>query len=191
MALKHDGETYEYFICSSKFCSYISYAHEGRRPSKQKQTCAVCNATYSDSYLLKKHIESVHEGKTYQCSYYGEVLKTKGSLEGHIPMDHTKSFAKLFTVQSKLCGKTFQTISEVKNHVKVVHEGITYECQFCNKSYRSKITLKGHILAVHEGKKPSFPCSLCDKCFVTTAVLKRHIEAVHEKKRPFACDICN
>ena len=108
MALKHDGETYECFICNSKFFSkkrlngHISYTHEGKRPSKQKQTCSVCNATYSDSYKLKKHIESVHEGKTYQCSYYGEVLKTKGSLEGHIPMDHTKSFAKLFTVQSKL-----------------------------------------------------------------------------------------
>jgi len=47
MALKHDGDTYECFICNSKFFSkkrlngHISYTHEGKRPSKQKQTCSV------------------------------------------------------------------------------------------------------------------------------------------------------
>ena len=90
MALKHDGEIYECFICNAKYFSkkrlneHVAYTHEGKRPAKVKENCPNCSATYSNTYKLKKHIESVHEGKTYQCSYCGEVLKSIGSLEGHI-----------------------------------------------------------------------------------------------------------
>jgi KRAB domain-containing zinc finger protein len=64
-----------------------------------------------------------------------------------------------------------------------------FKCEHCEKSFKMEFTLKNHIKVVHEGIRVM--CPVCQKPFVDKSCMKRHIENVHEKKKPHACDICN
>ena len=53
--------------------------------------------------------------KSFECTICQIVYSTKQALKNHTAFVHEK-----LGHLCSLCGKTFQTISEVKNHVKVV-----------------------------------------------------------------------
>ena len=56
-----------------KFHNY-HYANKGER----KYQCEICAHQFSRPNRLKEHIETVHEGKTYQCEKCGKELSSMG-----------------------------------------------------------------------------------------------------------------
>ena len=80
----------------------------------------MCDYISTQKWCLDSHIESVHEGKVYQCSYCGEVFKTNERLEGHIALTHDRT--KLFTCS--ICSSGFRSKGKLKEHVSFVHEKI-------------------------------------------------------------------
>ena len=64
--------------------------------------CLICNATFSKPFTLKRHVESVHEGKkSYKCTQCDLKFKAKQNLKKHIAKVHEKP-------------KEFEEDSEVK-----------------------------------------------------------------------------
>ena len=53
-----------------------------------KHPCPHCNYQASTKDSLKKHIKSVHEGKTYPCSYCDHQALSKYTLKIHIECVH-------------------------------------------------------------------------------------------------------
>ena len=66
-------------------------------------------------------------------------------------------------------------MSDVINHIKVVHENIKeFNCLPCNKWFGSKSGMRSHVKRVHEDLKP-FRCDSCNKCFTAKCDLDRHV----------------
>ena len=51
----------------------------------------------------------------------------------------------------KYCEKSYGYLSNLKAHIKLIHEGIRILCKFCNRSFTRKSSLKKHIDRIHQG----------------------------------------
>ena len=80
-----------------------------------------------------------------------------------------------FKYKCDACGKACRKPSELKDHIKTVHEGQkNHKCEFCEKYFSQKGHLKTHIECVHEGIK-AHKCELCNKSFSQRGDLKKHV----------------
>ena len=60
--------------------------HEKKKPFK----CSTCDKCFSQSHLLNRHIETVHEGKLFECSICVSVKRfsRKDKLKKHMNEKH-------------------------------------------------------------------------------------------------------
>ena len=109
--------------------NYISSVHEVKKPHK----CPICDYSCTRKTNLKKHIDTIYEGKKlhkpYKCS---------------------------------ICDYSCTKKSNLDDHIYAVHEGKKpHQCYICDYSCATKSNMSQHINTVHEGKKPH-KCSICD-----------------------------
>jgi len=89
------------------------------------------------------------------------------------------------------CGKSFSNTSNLKKHIRKVHEGHrAYKCESCGKSFFQKGDLKRHIHTVHEGHR-DFKCESCGKSFSIAQGLSLHISTIHGGEGDYKCQICD
>ena len=89
------------------------------------------------------------------------------------------------------CGKSFSNASNLKKHIRKVHEGHRdYKCESCGKSFFQKGDLKRHIHTVHEGHR-NFKCESCGKSFSIAQGLSLHISTIHGGEGNYKCEICD
>ena len=155
--------------------------------TEQLYACKMCNKSFDFHSNLKRHTESVHEGKKrHKCTHCDKAFAGKSDLQRHISGVHDK----IKPFQCSICGASFTEKGKLKTHIACVHEGKkAFKCSICNKDFKQNGHLKSHIEEVHDGKKP-FQCSICPSTFSRNTQLKRHISAVHDKVKPFQCSEC-
>ena len=120
-------------------------------------------------------------GKNQESQY----SKSKGTA--------TKEIKNINVKQTKclICNKIYSNRSEMKRHVKSVHEAKKpHKCPICGYSCSKRSNLTRHVKSVHEGKKPH-KCSICDYRCSIKPTLKVHVETVHEGKKPHKGSICD
>lgn len=105
--------------------------------------------------------------------------------------------------RKEICGREFDTISDIVYHIGECHLHNTYfsagatteqlhycywkECQRKMKPFKARYKLVNHI-RVHTGERPFLcPFPLCGKRFARSENLKIH-KRVHSGERPFVCD---
>ena len=86
------------------------------------------------------------------------------------------------------CFKGFTTPTELRRHVKAVHEK-RWSCPSCDQSFQSKTHLKRHMRKDHGrgGKLVLLSCQHCRQKFVTQESLKKHEADSHVH----ACSVCD
>lgn len=118
------------------------------------------------------------------------------------------------------CGQGFTTISNMQQHVRVVHDKVQdarrFKCQVCGKAFERKSKLNQHEKS-HTGESlykcevcgkrlmslPGFrahmishtgareyTCTICYKSLSTRSNLTTHIKTVHEATKRFQCHLC-
>ncbi len=93
-------------------------------------------------------------------------------LQAFHSMPNTGSGWPPFCVQ---CNKTFSNNHSLKEHLKMLHQGIyRYRCQYCGRGFSAKQFLQGH-LASHTGVR-EFKCHMCDKAFSYKHNLNTHLK---------------
>ena len=153
------------------------------RPSSSLPICDVCGKTYSSNSKLRKHRETVHEGKTTPCPICGKEMKSH-SLPDHISF-HKNGVARVNKKQfaCSVCGKVFKTKACVERHENALHNNVKHACNICGQKFSFKEALSNHILCIHQGIK-KFPClvAFCDSVFSCTGNRSKHMKMVHSGK---------
>ena len=108
-----------YFICSSTLIGCIDLASSSLDDSGGK--------------IQKRHIESIHEGKTFKCDICLSSFKYKGYLKTHVGSFHV---GKKFKCGA--CHSSFTQKSSLKAHIQSVHEGKTFQCDLCSLNFTQK-----------------------------------------------------
>ena len=63
------------------------------------------------------------------------------------------------------------------------------KCPSCDKKFENNSNLKHHVKTVHEGIRDKVVCDLCGKSFIKSC-LKRHIRMVHDQIKDHVCSHC-
>ena len=98
---------------------------------------------------------------------------------------------RYITLKSALCGKSFQSASNLRKHVEAVHEKKEFECTECNENFKSEYTYKQHMAFKHEGKE-MYKCEMCKVELKSKFSLKNHMAFMHEgqEKKKYDCSAC-
>ena len=84
---------------------------------------------------LKRHIESINEGKTFKCDICLSSFKYKGYLKKTCWIISWRKKIQIWRLSFK-----FYTKSSLKTHIQSIHEGKTFKCDLCFfKIYKNKL----------------------------------------------------
>ena len=154
-----------------------------------KYPCKFCNKEYRSTKSLKEHTESVHEGKTRNCTIDNcdFTATRRDHLRFHIRSAHFNE-----QTQCNLCDYQAKHKGHLTEHVLNVHdEGATYNCsiQNCDFTANKRRSLRIHINSVHLNHWHS--CNLCDYKSAMKSHLTEHIKYMHIKIEDEICTECN
>ena len=85
----------------------------------------------------------------------------------------------------KVCGKQFDSMASLLNHVQAHTQDKEHLCGVCGKFCQSTESMMDH-LQTHIGAKC---CHICGKYFAWDTFLKRHLRS-HTGEKPFRCHHC-
>jgi len=132
-----------------------------------KIQCTQCDKTFHDSQSLKKHIEAVHLKLKRVCPLCGSTVSC---LSAHMNAVH----ADVRNFPCDMCEKKFKSNYDLTRHRDSVHLGNKAACPMCGKRISN---LNQHIRVVH--KQIKFNCTLCIKKYNTKSELHKHIKVAH------------
>ncbi|KAI6092574.1 hypothetical protein F4821DRAFT_224401 [Hypoxylon rubiginosum] len=161
--------------------------HQERHHGEIRFWCDECNSQLADDAdpqervgfptmdQLQTHIKQTH----VNCMFCGLRFYGRANLEEHIESQHanTKKVKERKTVACTWlgCTKTFASASNMKSHLRSVHEGIRFVCgefdlsgskgleawnqtEGCGESFAHKSSLERHVLYVHlKVARPEYP----------------------------------
>ncbi|XP_011870272.1 PREDICTED: zinc finger protein 93-like isoform X2 [Vollenhovia emeryi] len=146
--------------------------------------CAICSKKLITQRALDQHVRRIHKGaKRFACNIYGCTFQCARRTD----LDrHKQLHVEERNVVCEHCGKTFTSVSILKDHVLYIHsKERQFICEECGKAFKRNSLLKRHKLS-HEQHRP-FACMQCSTAFKRSHHLTRHMETCHritlEKKK--------
>ncbi|XP_076039593.1 uncharacterized protein LOC143024615 [Oratosquilla oratoria] len=164
------------FICPSDLRKHVERVHLKVR--KNEVMCEVCGKPFSDTRAMKIHINAIHTKEVqYPCPDCKMVFHSLTNMVTHRRRMHGGTEGRKNVCE--VCGKGFCSPSDLRTHMKVVHENIRkYICDMCGQSFKVGSHLKYHRRR-HTGETP-YECPHCDKCFHGPSHIADHVKKVHK-----------
>ena len=132
----------------------------------------------------KKVYGSIKQGKKFWCEQCTAIFKVSSASKKRKSNKRQKKRIKI----KELCPECGKSVSDLKNHLNVVHYVEKQTCSQCDKVLNSLIALKSHIKEIHE----KVPCTECGKLY-GSSTMTRHIHSAHtpNNQKKFKCEICD
>lgn len=185
---KEAGQLYHHYKCPE--CDEMfdtlnalrkhSLMHTNGKPFE----CYLCHKRYAGIKMLRHHFICHSHHKSMDCPYCDRKFNNLQFINQHIKYTH-KNDRQFLCNQ---CGKAFQKMSTLKNHLTVHTGERKYACLQCNKMFTQRHTLVEHM-RLHNNDK--LKCKICEKTYSTLSSYKRHTADKHIEEKPFACTICD
>lgn len=129
----------------------------GKKRSTLTFQCEECGRSFSSKYQFQAHVDSHRGIEKYKCEDCDYATNFP-----HVYTDHRKIHLRekgltnadtdvVLFHPCHVCGKQFRTMSSLREHVKVVHEGIRKEmpCGDCGMVFYSKGAFYNHKKKIH------------------------------------------
>ncbi|CAL8093690.1 unnamed protein product [Orchesella dallaii] len=192
----HPDKMFKCDKCSSIFDTLARlYSHKVEIHHEQKNPykCPLCMYTNKHYSQIEKHKQRVHEEKSIViCEICSKTYQSEKTLLFHKIRDHGHKSDRNYTMECKICNKTFSTPWYLKNHVTTVHENnYRYRCPICEMGFRGKKQVATHVQVVHENIR-NFKCTEdgCQREFGTNSARNNHIRKAHKREKRFQCLHC-
>jgi KRAB domain-containing zinc finger protein len=159
---------------------------------KVQYECPTCNGSFTKKWHLKKHIESIHEGKKpYSCTLCEKSFSQSSNLNRHkksclLPQPPTK------TQKDQKCDliKTEQEMTSAENLASfwqgMASNGIN--CHLCGEKILKPSEFREHKCSTIEQK---MTCELCLTELKDEKMLKSHMQEHHMAEGLYCCSHCD
>ncbi|GAA5970582.1 hypothetical protein JCM3765_006885 [Sporobolomyces pararoseus] len=188
----HSGE--RPFTCPECTATFTRVSHlkahvRGHGSDSEKSYACLepgCDKKFWTNQHLKKHVEVIHHGKTYNCTQCDEKFRKHHQLRSHFAEVHCTPGTKPFLCDHPGCERSFAQKVHLKAHVKT-HDPSRYVClhpdcaalPLAERQFPLWSHLQKHAKAAHP---PTCPYPVCNgKTFTTPRGLKNHL-AIHERE---------
>ena len=112
--------------------------------------CLKCPSAFTDSILLKKHVQDIHtdcEKDHVMCAQCGKYFKNYMRLAKHRNVVHPKKLMKC-----QLCFKEFKTADALKKHALIHSDSKPMSCDYCDFACRQRNSMDVHMNTHHKDK---------------------------------------
>ena len=134
------------FLNGNELKEHNSSVHEKKEPELH---CSLCEKTFTERIMLKRHRMQVHKFKKYKCELCDKSFKMQKIFKRHVeklcPLKNNPNRSKENPHICSYCGKSYNSQSGLFHHVTTIHEGRTFECSLCNTAFNSRDKLKKHL----------------------------------------------
>ncbi|ODM90804.1 putative zinc finger protein, partial [Orchesella cincta] len=143
--------------------------------------CPHCELIFASKMKKDYHIAEKHKSILLTCTTCNITMKDYMCYRKH--MEQTSIHATSQSVFCELCGSSFWSDSQLRQHKRQEHfaelglEPI--KCQECGLSLCTNVALKNHIKAVH-AKEKNYSCEYCGQTFLRPANFADHMRTFHE-----------
>ena len=142
----HSGKEYICSQCPMVFLNpQTRRNHEKRNHTEKNIKCDHCDMMFSSQCYKNAHVEMVHIKEPNKiCPHCGEGFTDKTVFTAHVNrhLDHRPHACEL-------CGKRYLTERDLKHHIDT--HTLPYQCDKCEVRTGSTMLLKDHIRVVHDG----------------------------------------
>jgi len=151
-------------------------------------SCTLCDYKSSKSELLKFHINTHSDDRSFLCDMCGKGFKNMKQLRNHKEL-HSADLSIRPHYSCDVCGKSLSNSRLLRAHKNAIHlKARAYLCNFCGHNTTSQSSLRIH-LRQHTGEKP-FSCSECNYCTADHNSLRRH-RMKHSGEKKYKCPHCD
>ena len=169
------------------------------KASDGRYGCPYCTKTFSQKYIVPRHIKSMHENFYQKCHICNQFVK---NVKQHLKFRHSeKQYVKCV-----VCDESYETKKLLREHLSNIHGNITLPtsfptmktCETCGIVLNSKKSLwLGHIYYQHMIPQRYFNCPLEDCPKTISKIeddynLKTHLLSYHDIRieRVYPCHLC-
>ena len=149
---------------------------ESQPNSDRTYTCEKCSKNFKSKRSLVDH-QKIHTGeKPYFCTYEGcEKRFTQfSSLQKH---ERVHNGEKPYRCHYPECPQTFSQISNMRRHYRTHTQEKPFACDLCGKRFNTSSNLKQHN-EIHktEQVREKFNCFICSRVYLHISSLKKHLK---------------
>ena len=165
-----------------------------------RTVCQYCDRRFCEAYFVKKHIETEHGEKPFECLFCSKRFQSDKAKCYHERTVHCDP-GKLISCER--CNLKFKAEVHLLEHEKYVHSEVRkWSCTDCNSQFKQRKNLRAHMLKVHNEdhiredyqEKPElveeYKCKECISIFKYKKNLDAHVRNKHASKLSFPCDDC-
>ena len=189
-------------------CDYISHSqfnvdqHFKRKHLQVVPKCSLCDFSSKTPQILLKHRREVHNilpqprfrrrrdllgekqlvPTVHKCDSCEYIAPNSYILNLHRDGKHGEK------KECQQCDKSFQYTNDLKEHIKVIHNGIKKKCPHCDFQCDFKSAFRRHMKANHAIS--NLKCEICNELFIQKGRLNIHKSVVHEGKI-LECEQCD
>ena len=121
------------------------FADRKSKPTAKKlsaKNCERCGKIFTSQRNLRKHIESVHEGKrNFSCGHCDKKYAQSKDLSSHISRIHQNQQHN----KCPHCDINFASKHILQKHIEVLHDKKKpFTCNNCDKTFGAKLGLQRH-----------------------------------------------
>ena len=148
----------------------------GKNYQGKTAPCEICGKMLKNKYVLKAHVEAVHEKKTksgqFSCDECGKILGTKASLEYHRKSAHLQEYP----YRCDVCGKGFLKYNRMMTCLNNHHGIYKYRCTECDYKTNKLLQFKEHMNS--HTRSVIYYCPVCNQQSNGTKNLGCHTKQV-------------
>ena len=173
-------------VCEKGFLSdRARQFHENRHYRLKPSKCASCEASFTTSGELDRHVKYKHTNKKYyQCHECAYSCVEKAKLQRHMRI-HTGERP----FQCLDCSYSAADRFNLKRHIRVHTGEKPYVCDVCEATFSQQNSMKEHR-NTHINGMPVFQCTVCIKTCKRERDLRVHMTRFHSNDHELNCYKC-